>query len=156
MRTSSASGSTSGGALEDCGPRDEGQGTENRWVFYLLDALRLFRDKSLQEIQEITFEIGMLGKYWLDINDSQESHVLPGAAGEGILSAAADLHHVMWIKRSRARSRYRGGAGRQVESGVEAGEKEMEIHVRTTPRSTVHTLVHSKLNRRRLQVIFVV
>ena len=40
-------------------------------VFYLLDALRLFRDrgKSLQEIQEITFEIGMLGKYGLDIND---------------------------------------------------------------------------------------
>jgi hypothetical protein len=25
--------------------------------------------KSLQEIQEITFEIGMLGKYGLDIND---------------------------------------------------------------------------------------
>ena len=31
-------------------------------VFYLLDALRLFREKSLQEIQEITFEIGMLGQ----------------------------------------------------------------------------------------------
>ena len=28
-------------------------------VFYLLDAMRLFRGKSLQEIQEITFEIGM-------------------------------------------------------------------------------------------------
>ncbi|HUS76525.1 MAG TPA: hypothetical protein VMY43_11030 [Methanothrix sp.] len=27
-------------------------------VFYLLDAMRLFRGKSLQEIQEITFEIG--------------------------------------------------------------------------------------------------
>ena len=38
-------------------------------VFYLLDALRLFRGKSQQEIQEITFEIGMLGKYGLDIND---------------------------------------------------------------------------------------
>ena len=31
-------------------------------VFYLLDAMRLFRGRSLQEIQEITFEIGMLGK----------------------------------------------------------------------------------------------
>jgi len=40
-------------------------------VFYLRDAMRLFRGKSLQEIQiqEITFEIGMLGKYGLDIND---------------------------------------------------------------------------------------
>jgi len=47
-------------------------------VFYLLDALRLFRDrgKSLQEIQEITFEISMLGKYGLDINDPRETHVL--------------------------------------------------------------------------------
>lgn len=31
--------------------------------------------KSLPEIQEITFEIGMLGKYGLDINDPQETHV---------------------------------------------------------------------------------
>jgi tetratricopeptide (TPR) repeat protein len=45
-------------------------------VFYLLDAMRLFRGRSLQEIQEITFEIGMLGKYGLDINDPQESHVI--------------------------------------------------------------------------------
>ena len=47
-------------------------------VFSLLDAMRLFRGKSLQEIQEITFEIGMLGKYGLDISigigDSDESH----------------------------------------------------------------------------------
>ena len=50
-------------------------------VFYLLDALRLFRGKSLQEIQEITFEIGMLGKYGLDINDPQESHVLRALPG---------------------------------------------------------------------------
>jgi hypothetical protein len=50
-------------------------------VFYLLDAMRLFRGKSLQEIQEITFEIGMLGKYGLDINDHQESHVLQALPG---------------------------------------------------------------------------
>jgi hypothetical protein len=36
-------------------------------VFYLLDALRLFRGKSPQAIKEIAFEIGMLGKYGLDI-----------------------------------------------------------------------------------------
>ena len=50
-------------------------------VFYLLDAMRLFRGKSLQEIQEITFEIGMLGKYGLDINDPQETHVLRALPG---------------------------------------------------------------------------
>ncbi|MFZ2471601.1 MAG: hypothetical protein WAW52_06620 [Methanothrix sp.] len=50
-------------------------------AFYLLDALRLFRGKSLQEIQEITFEIGMLGKYGLDINDPQETHVLRALPG---------------------------------------------------------------------------
>jgi hypothetical protein len=32
--------------------------------------------KSLQEIQEITFEIGMLGKYGGGGGGSQESHVL--------------------------------------------------------------------------------
>jgi hypothetical protein len=50
-------------------------------VFYLLDAMRLFRGKSLQEIQEITFEIGILGKYGLDINDPQETHVLRALPG---------------------------------------------------------------------------
>jgi tetratricopeptide (TPR) repeat protein len=50
-------------------------------VFYLLDAMRLFREKSLQEVQEITFEIGMLGQYGLDINDPQESHVLRALPG---------------------------------------------------------------------------
>ena len=45
-------------------------------VFYLLDALRLFRGKSLEEIREISFEIGMLGRHGLDINDPQETHVL--------------------------------------------------------------------------------
>ena len=50
-------------------------------VFYLLDAMRLFRGKSLPEVQEITFEIGILGKYWLDINDPQETHVLRALPG---------------------------------------------------------------------------
>jgi hypothetical protein len=38
--------------------------------------VRLFRGKSLQEVQEITFEIGMLGQHGLDINDPLSSHVL--------------------------------------------------------------------------------
>jgi len=53
-------------------------------VFYLLDALRPFRRKSLQEIQEIIFEIGMLGKYGLDINDPQETHILRALPGRVI------------------------------------------------------------------------
>jgi hypothetical protein len=31
-------------------------------VFYLLNALRSFEDKSFQEIQEVTIEIDMLGR----------------------------------------------------------------------------------------------
>ena len=38
--------------------------------------------KSLQEIQEIALEIGMLDKYGLDINDPQESHVLRALPGK--------------------------------------------------------------------------
>lgn len=40
-------------------------------VFYLLDAMKMFKGKSLDEIKEITFEIGMLGQYGRDINDPQ-------------------------------------------------------------------------------------
>ncbi|MBN1236654.1 MAG: hypothetical protein JW999_11515 [Methanotrichaceae archaeon] len=50
-------------------------------VFYLLDAMRQFAGKSLDEVREVTFEIGMLGKYGLDINDPQESHVLRALPG---------------------------------------------------------------------------
>ncbi len=48
---------------------------------------------SLQEIQEITFEIGMMGKYGLDINDSQESHVLRALPGRAFL--ALQLLYIM-------------------------------------------------------------
>jgi hypothetical protein len=40
-----------------------------------LDALRLFLGKSLPDIQEITFKIGILGKYVLDVDDPHETHV---------------------------------------------------------------------------------
>jgi hypothetical protein len=58
-------------------------------VFYLLDAMRLFRGKSLPEIQDITFEVGILGKYGLDINDLQRAtscRVLMDAWGSRVLS----------------------------------------------------------------------
>ena len=37
--------------------------------------------KSLEEVREITFEIGMLGQYGLDINDPEETHVLRSLPG---------------------------------------------------------------------------
>ena len=60
--------------LKTMGPRKDG-GLLSGW------ARRLFRGKSLQEVREITFEIGILGKYGLDINDPQESHVLRALPG---------------------------------------------------------------------------
>lgn len=50
-------------------------------VFYLLDAMRLFSGKSLDEVREITFEIGLQGQYGLDINDPKETHVLRSLPG---------------------------------------------------------------------------
>jgi hypothetical protein len=52
-------------------------------VFYLLDAMRLFRGRPLKEVREIAFEIGILGKYGLDINDPQETNVLSALPGGG-------------------------------------------------------------------------
>jgi len=50
-------------------------------VFYLLDAMRLFAGKTLDEVQEIAFEIGLQGQYGLDINDPKETHVLRSLPG---------------------------------------------------------------------------
>ncbi len=66
-------------------------------VFYLLDALKLFKDRSLQEVKEITFEIGMLGRYGLDINDPKELHVLRSLPG-GLQRLAAGPHHARGIQ----------------------------------------------------------
>ena len=41
-----------------------------------LDALQLFRWKLLEAIRERSFEIEMIGRHRLDIDDSQETHVL--------------------------------------------------------------------------------
>ena len=50
-------------------------------VFYLLDAMQLFSGKSLDEVREVAFEIGMLGQYGLDINDPKETHILRSLQG---------------------------------------------------------------------------
>jgi hypothetical protein len=43
--------------------------------------MRLFSGKSLEEVREIAFEIGMLGQHGLDINDPRETHVLRALPG---------------------------------------------------------------------------
>jgi len=95
------------------GPRKDG-GLLSSW------AMRLLCGKSLPEIREITFEIGMLGKYGLDINDPQESHVLR-ALPERVFSAL-QLICIMYARlaEDRAGDGYRGGAGRGVGDGGEA------------------------------------
>ncbi len=50
-------------------------------VFYLLDAMRLFAGKTMDEVREVAFEIGLQGQYGLDINDPKETHVLRSLPG---------------------------------------------------------------------------
>lgn len=55
------------------------------------------------------------------------------AAGEGLLSAAAHLHHVCKLQENRAGDGYRGGAGRGAGEGGEGGRRsEMGIHADRT------------------------
>jgi tetratricopeptide (TPR) repeat protein len=63
-------------------------------VFYLLDAMRLFRGRPLEEIREISFEIGMLGQHGLDINDPRETHVLRALPGRAF--SALELLCIMY------------------------------------------------------------
>lgn len=53
--------------------------------------MQLFSGKSLEDIREITFKIGMLGRYGLDINDPKSSHVLKSLPGEGDLRAGGSV-----------------------------------------------------------------
>ena len=45
------------------------------------NSLAIWPGGMLEEVREITFEIGMLGQYGLDINDPQETHVLRALPG---------------------------------------------------------------------------
>ena len=63
-------------------------------------ARRIFRGRSLEEI---TFEIGMLGKYGLDINDPHESHVL--RALQGRTFSALELQCMMHAGFTRSEPR---------------------------------------------------
>jgi tetratricopeptide (TPR) repeat protein len=89
-------------------------------VFYMLDAMRLFSGKSLEEIQEISFEIGMLGAARAGHQRPPGDACPAGVAGEDILGAGAGVHHVCGLQEDRAGDGYRGGSGRGVGDGGEA------------------------------------
>jgi hypothetical protein len=60
--------------IKACGPRMDA-------VFYLLDAMRLFSGKSLNEVREVAFEIGLKGSTAWTSTPPKETHVvglLPG------------------------------------------------------------------------------
>jgi len=79
---------------EYCGPGAQGQGAADGCGLLSGWALRLFRGKSLEEIREISFEIGMLGRHGLDINDPQETHVLRALPGR--VFSALELVCIMY------------------------------------------------------------
>ena len=43
-------------------------------VFYCLSAIKFFKNKSMKEIQDISFEIGLRGRSGLNINDPQRKY----------------------------------------------------------------------------------
>jgi len=66
-------------------------------VFYLLDAMRLFSGKSLEEVREISFEIACWASTgWISTTPGDACPA--GAAGDGFLSSEAGVHHVRELK----------------------------------------------------------
>jgi tetratricopeptide (TPR) repeat protein len=51
-------------------------------VFYILSALEIFKDKSSQQVKDISFEIGLLGRQGLEINDPARKYTLRSLPGE--------------------------------------------------------------------------
>jgi hypothetical protein len=90
-------------------------------VFYLLDAMQLFRGMSLEEVREIAFEIGILGRYELDINKPQGDLCPAGVAGEApspLLSCCASC--------TPAFKRIEKDRGRGIGNGSESGKREVK------------------------------
>jgi hypothetical protein len=72
-------------------------------VFYLLEALWLFRGKSLEVVREIAFEIGMLGQYGLD-EAIQRRRMSSGLlSGKGFFGSGATVHHISQACRGSSR-----------------------------------------------------
>ena len=63
--------------------------------------------KSLQEVREIIFEIGMLGQYGMDINDPRRD-TFCGHCRDGLLGAGVAVHHAHGLSRGSSRERISG------------------------------------------------
>jgi hypothetical protein len=61
--------------LKSCGPRMD-------VVFYIVSALEIFKGKSIQQVKDISFEIGLLGRQGLEINDPTKKFSLRTLPGE--------------------------------------------------------------------------
>jgi tetratricopeptide (TPR) repeat protein len=59
-----------------------GSGPRMDAVFYLTDALKVFKEKPINEIKNISSEIGMLGQYGLDMNDPAPKYTINSLPGE--------------------------------------------------------------------------
>lgn len=70
------------------------QGLRMDAVFYMLHALEMFRDKSKQEIQNISFEIAILGRQGLDIKDPKKKYTLGLLPGE---FSGLELVSIMYV-----------------------------------------------------------
>lgn len=110
-------------AARDGGPQIKACGPRMDVVFYLLDAMQLFRGMSLEEVREIAFEIGILGRYELDINKTQGDPCPAVAAREDPLRSGTAVHHVRRLQEDRAGDRYRGGPGQGVGDVGEVGKR---------------------------------
>ena len=58
------------------------KGTRMDVVFYIVSALETFKGKSKQQIKDISFEIALLGRQGLDINDPTKKFKLRTISGE--------------------------------------------------------------------------
>ena len=76
-------------------------------VFYPGWALRLFHGKSPEEIREMSFEIGMIGRHGLDINDPKSSHVLRALPGR--VFSARELVCIMFAGFKRIEPEWMSG-----------------------------------------------
>ena len=108
-------------AARDCRPRVEVSRAAHGCRFLSGWAMRLFRGKSLPEVQEITFEIGMLGKYGLDTMIPWRATFCGRCRGGPSRRWSCCASCSARLAEDRAGDEYRGGSGRGVGDGGEAG-----------------------------------
>lgn len=59
----------------------KGKGFRADAMFYCLSALESFKGKTLEQVRQVAFEIGMVGRQGLDINNPDKKYTLDSMAG---------------------------------------------------------------------------